>query len=132
MSFDLYVLDLEAGAGVDAVQELLDDDTGTLTARLASLVSELEQRFPGLDDDPDASPWASWPLEQPVGGGRGCAFNITWSAAEATTEALIEAASRHQLTIYDPQTDLLVPPSDVRVGSGGRHAAAPRKRWWRR
>ena len=65
MSFDLYVLDLEAGAGVDAVQELLDDESGTLTARLASLVSELEQRFPGLDDDPDASPWASWPLEQP-------------------------------------------------------------------
>lgn len=137
MSFDLYVLDLDGSPDAAAVHALIDEEGGELSAPLAALVVELEQRFPDLEDDPEGSPWASWPLQQPVAGGRGNAFNLTWGSADSLTEALVEAAARHRLTIFDPQTDLLVPPSDARVSGAGRRRAetdetSGTKRWWRR
>lgn len=135
MTFDLYVLDLDGTPDAAAVRALVDQQDAEpgdlLTGTLQAFVDELEARFPGLDVDPDHSPWASWPLGQPVAGGRGNAFNLSWSSADTTTEAMIEAASRHGLLIFDPQADLLVPPSAARIADVGQHRSA-KKPWWRR
>jgi len=135
MSFDLYVLDLDPTPAAADVHTLLEQDGGELTSSLRALVAELEERFPAPTEEADPGPWASWPLAQAAAGGRANAFHLTWDTAETTTETLIEAAARHGLTIFDPQSDLLVPPSAARVGPGadaGQHRSSTRRRWWQR
>ena len=86
VSFDLYVFDGDVPEDEATIGEWLEDDSrrGTpLTPRLATLVAELEQRYPALDDDPDNSPWASWPLAQAMVDGRCCGFNIASSQCRA-------------------------------------------------
>lgn len=114
MSFDLYVFDMDTVPDdFQAIGDLLEDGNNwdtPLTPTLAAFVSEMEARYPGLDDDPDESPWASWPLTQSMVGGRCCAFNIAWSASEAMTSAMVEAAASRGLTVYDPQGGSVVRP----------------------
>jgi hypothetical protein len=65
VSLDLYVFDGDVPDDKETIGEWMEDDKrwGTaLTPRLTTFVAELERRYPGLDDDPDNSPWASWPL----------------------------------------------------------------------
>lgn len=137
MSFDLYAFDPEgAPHSLDEVADVLDDDTrwdAPLAPALADLVAELERRFPGLDDDPDRSPWASWPLDQSVASGHGCAFNISWSHADPVAAVVRELCAERGLTLYDPQEDRLVPPGDDGAAPDATTDAgrAPR-RWWRR
>ena len=57
---------------------------------MAAFMDELERRWPSLNDDPDASPWASWPLWQPAGGG-GTALNISWSFVDSTAPAILRS-----------------------------------------
>ena len=127
MSYDLYLFDMELPDDPTRVAELLDDESTwdqPLTTRLAAAVAELEQRFPWDEDDPDGSPWASWPLIQSVAGGRGCAFNIVWSEAERMGGVMLDVARLHDLTIYDPQSDAVVRPGDA--------ARTGKRRWWKR
>jgi hypothetical protein len=141
MTFDLYVVDADA-PDLAAVQALLfgaeDEDEGELTPRLAALCGELAAAHP-FGEDGDGSPWASWPLEQPMAGGRACAFNLVWSQVEVGVDAVVGAAARHGLTVYDPQVDQVVsagerpdlpPPNWWETGSAA--TAPPRRRWWRR
>lgn len=127
MSFDLYVFDLaDVPDDEGAIGDLLEDDSnwGTpFTERLALFVAELEQRYPALDDQPDASPWASWPLTDSMADGRCCGLNIVWSLAEQMSSEVAAACQRHGLTLYDPQAGVVRrPPS-----SGAR---PPRAKWW--
>lgn len=113
MSFDLYVFDLDAlPDDGEAIGALLEDESGwghALTRRLAAFVAELEASYPGLDDDPDGSPWASWPLAgNSAANGRCCGFNILWSAADAVSGEIRDRARRHGLVLYDPQTGEVV------------------------
>jgi len=84
MSFDLYVFDGDVPDDEDLIAEWLEDDSrweAPLTPRLAAFVADLERKYPGLDQEADNSPWASWPLAQAMVDGRCCGFNIVWSAA---------------------------------------------------
>ncbi|MGI8445990.1 MAG: hypothetical protein ACR2MP_02150 [Streptosporangiaceae bacterium] len=76
-------------------------------------MNELQRRWPSLDDDPDSSPWSSWPLWQPVAGG-GTGLNISWSHAAVVMTAILEIAVRSNVVIYDPQDDRLIPPRQRR------------------
>lgn len=76
---------------------------------MAAFIDELELRWPSLDDDPDGSPWASWPLWQPAGDG-GTALNISWSFVDSTAPAILEIAAHANMIIYDPQIDELIRP----------------------
>jgi len=122
MSFDLYAFDVEHLPATDeAIGELLEDDTGwdhPLTDRLAAFVAKLERQFSGLDEDPDGSPWASWPLTQSMMGGKCCAFNIVWSAADRMLPVFAALAQEHRLTLYDPQSGAVTPPRPVSHGAG--------------
>ena len=128
MSFDLYVFDCEVPDDDSMIGAWLEDDSqwGTaLTPRLASFVATLERQYPGLDDDPEDSPWASWPLTQSMVDGRCCGFNIVWSHAEQLSAAMRSRCSEQGLTLYDPQESLVLRP-------GGAASAPPKRRWWQR
>jgi hypothetical protein len=130
MSFDLYAFDVDELPVTDeAIGELLEDQAGwdsPLSGRLSAFVADLEQRYPGLDDDPDGSPWASWPLTQSMMGGKCCGFNIVWSAADRMLPEFALACQRHGLTLYDPQAGTVTPPRSADDQSGRR------KQLWRR
>ena len=118
MSFDIYVFDMaDVPRGEDEIGELLEDgidDDGPLTERLAALIAELEGAFPGLDDDPDNSPWSSWPLTQASNHGRAVGFNVRWSMAEPMLADMTARCQRLGLTVFDPQTGTLAdPPPDA-------------------
>ena len=86
MSFDLYVFDLgDIPDDEEAIGDLLEDDSrwgAPFTDRLGQFVAEMERRYPELDDRPNDSPWASWPLTDSMVEGRCCGLNMVWSAAE--------------------------------------------------
>lgn len=128
MSFDLYVFDGDVPDDEATIGEWMEDDSrwGTpLTPRLATFVAELERRYPSLDDHPDSSPWASWPLTQAMVDGTCCAFNIVWSQSERMSAEIRVLCSEQGLTLYDPQESLVVRP--------GGSSLAPKKRpWWKR
>ncbi len=130
VSFDLYVFDLDhTPSDIDKIHELIEDGSrwgDPLSPKLLAFVTELESAYPGLDDDPDGSPWSSWPLDgNSMVDGQCCGFNIGWSHAEVMLPALTDACVRHQLTLYDPQTGGLVEPTPA---SG----PAEKRGWWRR
>jgi len=130
MSFDLYVFDLrETAPNIGAIRELMDDDSRwgePLSPKLLTFVADLEGAYPGMNDDPDGSPWSSWPLdENSMADGQCCGFNIGWSHAEAMLLALTETCTRHGLTLYDPQTDAIVNTTPGSQATGKRS-------WWRR
>ena len=128
MSFDLYVFDCEIPDDGKKIGEMLEDDSrwgADLTPRLAAFVAELEQRYPGLDDEPDDSPWASWPLAQAMVDGHCCGFNIVWSRAEQMSADMRALCAANGLTLHDPQDDIVLRPS-------GSTPTSPKRRWWRR
>jgi hypothetical protein len=131
VSFDLYVFDLdEPPIDPQVINDLLEDESGwghELTSRLAAFVADLESSYPGLDADPDGSPWSTWPLAgNSMASGRVCAFNIRWSAAETMSGEIRERAQRHGLVLYDPQTGDIVRPASS--SDGQRRGLFRRKR----
>lgn len=128
MSFDLYVFDGDVPDDEVIIGGWMEDDSrwdAPLTPRLASLVAELERRYPNLDEDPDTSPWASWPLTQSMVDGRCCGFNIVWSQSDQMSADMRALCSECGLTLYDPQESLVVRP-------GGAGDSATKRRWWKR
>lgn len=90
MSVDLYIFDGDVPDDENLIAEWLEDDSrweAPLAPRLAAFVSDLERKYPRIDQDPDNSPWASWPIAQAMVDGRCCGFNIVWSAAEQMSAA---------------------------------------------
>ncbi len=140
MSFDLYVFDADVPDDPEDRAPLLEDESGwELTPSLEQFVSELEVRHPDLDDGSD-SPWASWPLRQVIANGTGCAFNIVWSHADDMRVEVLELARVSGLTVYDPQADRVIRPTDVEpIADPGLTApsdlgdpAIAKRRWWKR
>jgi hypothetical protein len=120
VSFDLYAFPAPGPATVAEARKLLknedlswDSEAGTWLPspgpEMAAFMDELERRWPSLNDDPDDSPWASWPLWQPAEGG-GTALSISWSFVDSTVPAILEMAARADMIIYDPQTGELTRP----------------------
>jgi hypothetical protein len=132
MSFDLYVFDRDdLPDDEEAIGQLLEDDKRwgrPLTPRLAALVAELERRYPGLDDEPDASPWASWPLTDSMADGTGVGLNIVWSQSERMSTEVRLLAEQHGLTVYDPQASAVIRST----GPTGEQSPTKPKRWWKR
>jgi hypothetical protein len=79
--------------------------------QMAKFVAELEKGWPSLDD-PEGSPWSSWPLWAPVAGG-GTGLNIGWSWAASAMPAIPEIAARTNVVIYDPQAAKLIRPREA-------------------
>jgi hypothetical protein len=130
VSFDIYVFDGDLPDDEQAIGDLLEDSArwgSSLTPRLAAFVEELQRRYPGIDEDSDDSPWASWPLSQAMVDGRCCGLNIVWSQAERMSAELRSLCGQHGLTLYDPQCSVVLRPDDSQSRS------APTKRpWWKR
>ena len=129
VSFDLYVFDGDVPDDEETITEWMEDDSrwgAALTPRLAELVALLERRYPGLDDDPDNSPWASWPLTQAMVDGRCCGFNVAWSHAERISTEMRTLCNQHGLTLYDPQESVVLRPN------GSPPRAPAKRRWWQR
>jgi hypothetical protein len=99
---------------MEAEEQRLGSDTGDELSppctQMTRFLDELERRWPSLEDDPDGSPWSSWPLWQPMAGG-GTGLNIAWSHADSMRPAILEIAARTNVIIYDPQSDQLIHPA---------------------
>ena len=140
MSFDLYVFDCDVPDDEEVIGTWLEDDArwdAPLTPRLAEFVAHLEARFPGLADEPDASPWASWPLTQSMVDGQCCGFNIVWSQADQLSDEMRTLCRERSLTLYDPQESLVLRPETPdptlpRSAAGGNAVSASRGRRRRR
>jgi hypothetical protein len=79
-----------------------------------------------MEDDPDDSPWASWPLTQAMLDGRCCGFNVTWSHADRMSAEMRALAAQRGVTIYDPQESLVLRPVTSPPSTGAK------RRWWLR
>lgn len=120
MTFDLYAFPPSGPRTVPEVHQLMEAEEQRLASgtdgprpqpgpEMAAFLEELENGWPSLmADDPDESPWSSWPLWQPVG--CGTALNIAWSRAEEMYAAILEIAARVNVAIYDPQADEVITP----------------------
>jgi hypothetical protein len=122
VSFDLYVFPVDGPRTVADVHQLMDEEEQRLLREedegdalppppgpeMERFLAELEANWPGLDDDPDSSPWSSWPLLQPIGGGT--ALNIQWSRADEMRAAVIAVAQKCNVVVFDPQTNEFVLP----------------------
>jgi len=120
VSFDLYIFPAPGPMTVEEARQLLETEDPQFDTEagawlpppgpeMAAFMDELERQWPSLDDDPDGSPWASWPLWQPVGGG-GTALNVSWSFVDSTVPVILEIAAHANMVIYDPQPDELIRP----------------------
>ena len=110
VSYDLFVFDYPDADLLVLSQELeglVEDQSGwgqPLTPALSAFLAELVAAYPGLDQDPDNSPWAIMPTEDnSMADGRGIGLAISWSHANATLAVITEACQRHDLILYDPQ-----------------------------
>ena len=115
MSFDLYIFDRDDLPDDDeAIGALMEDDSrwgAPLTPRLAEFVAHLERQYPGLDDDADGSPWASWPLTDSMVDGTGIGLNVVWSRSADVGPAIRRIAAERMLTVYDPQAGAVFRPA---------------------
>ena len=115
VSFDLYAFPPDGPKTVDEIHALLEAEEERLAAgesdelpappgpEIERFLAELEARWPSLESDPDSSPWASWPLWQPVG--RGTALNVVWSQADTMRAAVIALGQKCNVVVYDPQSE---------------------------
>lgn len=122
MSFDLYVLSAEVPTNdPQELIGLLEDPErwgGELVAELRDLVDVLEAEWPTLEEDADASPWSTHPLEQAAHGGQILALNIGWSHVDATVPRIQRICADRGLRIYDPQADTVAVPEPPASGRG--------------
>jgi hypothetical protein len=114
VSFDLVLLDPDEVPTVEQVYEILESDgpEQPLSVRLRAAIDECAARWPGDDAAADnlETPWASWPLAQELEL-PAVELNIGWEHAATMLPPLIEIASRHEIVLFDPQTDNLhLPP----------------------
>jgi hypothetical protein len=121
MSFDLYVFPPSGPQTVEQVRHLLEEEERRLgdgddTAlpppgpQMARFLDELETRWPSLDEDPDGSPWSSWPLWQPMLGG-GASLSIRWSQVEVVWAAILDIAKSANVVVYDQQSGEVISPT---------------------
>jgi hypothetical protein len=108
MSFDLYVFPRPAPVTTEQVEALMGQDEQRLDGggadpepapEMQAFLAELESRWPTTGGD--QSPWAFWPLWQPLG--PGTVLNIRWSHAEEMTREIVTLAEERGLAVFDPQ-----------------------------
>jgi hypothetical protein len=119
MSFDLLVFPPYGPRTLDEVHRLLAEDERRLRGgngsppppgpEMARFLAELERRWPSLEEDPDGSPWSSWPLWQPTLGG-GTGLSIRWSQAEVMRAAILDIARSANVIVYDQQSGEVISP----------------------
>ena len=131
VSFDLYAFPSDGPRTISEVHKVWEAEEKRLLANesdssqppdqpgpeMERFIGELETQWPSSDIDPDSSPWATWPLWQPVG--RGTALNIVWSHAATMQPAVVALARQCDVIIYDPQSGEVIVPT-----------ATPSKRGW--
>jgi len=109
VSFDLVVLAVAADAGPAEVRMMSEHCTsgrhrdGELDERIVAFYEELRSRYPDYPPYEPESPWMSQPLAVGIDH---VILHVTYSPRgdEAVT-MIMELAQRHQLIIYDPQSD---------------------------
>jgi hypothetical protein len=70
----------------------------------------LVKKHPELDDDEDESPWSAKLTKTPYG----LVLPMTHSMAGAVVPFVLALAKKHELTVYDAQTDAAYAPTDPR------------------
>jgi hypothetical protein len=138
MSFDLRVYPASGPTTLDEAHQLasadedvaIDEQFPPPAPEMASFLTELEQGWPSLEDDVEASPWSCWPLWQPLTGG-GTELNIRWPNAASMLAAILEIAARTNVIVFDPQSgQLILPPgltADTGISSTAAHQEALRR-----
>jgi hypothetical protein len=134
MSFDLRVYPPSGPATLDEIHQLeeadeeapLDQEYPPPAPEMARFLTELEQAWPSLDDDAEASPWSSWPLWQPIARG-GTDLNIRWPHADSMLAAILEIAARANVIVFDPQSEQVILPPDLTADNAGSSAAVHQK-----
>lgn len=116
MAFYLTVLANRSGAADDDVRAQAivcrrpGHPEGDLDGRVMAFYEELRSRFPdsgpeGFNDD---SPWASRPLEVGIDHVH---LVLRWGdVSTAAIDTVLESAARHDLAVYDPQSDEVTRP----------------------
>jgi|GEM_PF-1283278 len=138
MSFDFAVWEGPAPASHDegfatyealSTQYLESDNATPPTPGIAAFVAALKTEFPGdTDEDLDASPWVSWPLEADASGPI-MYSGVRWPRAEDMNARITELTTQMGLVHYDPQADRVATP----LGTPSHTEAPTKKRsWWLR
>jgi hypothetical protein len=134
VSFDLYAFPPDGPGTVSEIHNVIVAEEERLIAgesgsgqppsspgpEIERFIAELETRWPSLETDPDSSPWASWPLWQPVG--RGTALNIVWSKADTMRPAVIAVGQQCGVIVYDPESGEVFVPTHQE----------PKRSWFKR
>ncbi len=113
VSFDLAVLAPTADMHTPAVREMfdrcvvsaVDHRQGEADDRITAFYGELQAIYPdhGPAVHEDTSPWSSTPHD--VGIDHVFMQLRHGSASASAVEVILSLASRHRLTVYDPQSD---------------------------
>jgi hypothetical protein len=85
---------------------------------MANFLGELERRWPGLEENPQHSPWSNWPLWQPILGG-GTSLAIRWSRADEMLAAILELADSAGIIVYDRQAGEVINPDSLVLERAG-------------
>lgn len=117
MSFDLYVFPPPGPMTIADVHRLIEaceepvgraDGASQPSPEMAGFLTELERRWPTLEEDLAATPWSS-SLPEPEPGG-GIELNIQWPRAQSMRSAIVEIAAVANVIVYDPQASELIRP----------------------
>ena len=134
MTFDLGAMDFDhppTAKDVESRYSLLcegADDGQATSERVDAMLAECLERWPGeTDEEFEASPWSSWPLQNQRTAA-GLVVNIRWDASEAMRSAWEEMAERHGLVLFDPQESDVVLPSRFRSAPSEKRGLFGRKR----
>jgi hypothetical protein len=137
MSFDFAVWEGPAPAshdeGLASYQALFTQyfesgDPIVPTAAIAAFLETLKAEFPGdTDEELDAAPWASWPLDGDASGPI-MYLCVRWSRAADMNARITELATQMGLVHFDPQSDRVATP----LGTNADIPRRDKKRsWWR-
>jgi hypothetical protein len=119
MSHDLHVLAVNPSATDAEIRAVarrcqsLSHPVGELDERIVGFYECLRARFPDFPPYHTDSPWMMMPLSVGIDH-----VTMHMSFGERSTPALQlvdELAQRYGLTIYDPQGDEIVRPTDIRI-----------------
>jgi hypothetical protein len=138
MSFDFAVWEGPAPASQDegfatfealSSQYLESETPLPATAAIVAFLEALKAEFPGdTDEEFEAAPWVTWPLDADASGPI-VYSGVRWPRAEDMNARITELATQMGLVHYDPQADSVATP----LGASSNAATTAKKRsWWRR
>lgn len=103
----------EAEALLEPWYERGDDSAFEPSPDIARAADRLRRLFPddpSLDPPDESSPWAELPFDQSE---RLLFLSLRWSSDDSVLDAVVDAARRHDLVLYDPQGPEVIVPAPL-------------------